>query len=260
MSGRPTITEFRLPGATLRATAVGDGPPVLLLHAGGERRAVWADVVAALPPSAHRAIAVDQRGHGESSGSRSDGLPAFAGDVRDLVRSLGAPTVLVGASLGGMAILLAMADGDLDDLVTGVVLVDVVPSPDPRRARRYLRQSSTDRTGDMAESPIARDILAHAAQLTASARRLDTPTLLVRGTASEVTLEDDVARFLQLVPHASVREIEGAHHLVASEAPEALAEVLAEFLDGLGIASSTSNEGDGVRRRTVSAQTDRERE
>ena len=225
--------DLRLSDVTLRCTEAGQGPPVLLLHAGGERRTVWDRVAAALRRRGFRTIAVDQRGHGESSGSRGDGLPAFANDVRELVRSLEAPAVLVGASLGGMAILLAMADGDLDELVAGVALVDVVPSPDPARARGYLRASSTTSTGDMSRSPIAEDILAHADQLTASAKRLDKPTLLVRGTESEVTLQSDVERFLRLVPHASVREVAGAHHLIAREAPDALADVLIEFLDSV---------------------------
>jgi pimeloyl-ACP methyl ester carboxylesterase len=225
--------EIEVDGATLRTTDDGVGIPVLLLHAGGERRTVWEPVAATLRSHGCRTVAVDQRGHGESTGARSDGLPAFAGDVRALVRRFETPPVVVGASLGGMATVLAMADGELDGRVRGVALIDVVPAPDPGRARRYLAGSSTARTGDMSTSPIAEDILAHANALEAAAKQLRVPTVLVRGTESPVTLDSDVQRFLDLVPHASVRPVEGAGHLIAREDPGALAGVLFDFLETL---------------------------
>jgi pimeloyl-ACP methyl ester carboxylesterase len=214
----------------LCATNVGDGPLVVLLHAGGERRRVWEPVQAALAAGGFRTLAVDQRGHGESGGSRSDGLPAFAADVRELVRQAESPVVLVGSSLGGMAIILAMGDGDLGDAVRAVSLIDVVPAPDPTRAQRYLESTSSSQTGDMARSPIAEDVLAHAGALEAATTRCTMPTLLVQGTASPVTLDRDVRRFLELVPHATVRQVVGAGHLIAREDPDALADLLLEFL------------------------------
>jgi pimeloyl-ACP methyl ester carboxylesterase len=217
----------------LRATDVGDGAPVVLLHAGGERRTVWEPVQAALAAGGFRTLAVDQRGHGESGGSRSDGLPAFAADVRQLVRRAESPVVLVGSSLGGMAIVLGVGGMAVGDMVRAVALIDVVPAPDRTRAERYLAGSSDDRTGDMSRSPIAEDVLAHAGALEAAAARLTMPTLLVQGTASPVTRDEDVRRFLQLVPHASVRPVVGAGHLVAREAPHVLSDVLLEFLCGL---------------------------
>jgi pimeloyl-ACP methyl ester carboxylesterase len=225
--------DLELNDRRLRATVVGDGPPVVLLHAGGERRTVWQPVQVALAAGGFRTLAVDQRGHGESSGSRSDGLPALAADVRALVRVAESPVVLVGSSLGGMAIILAVGDEAIGDMVRAVCLIDVVPAPDPSRAQRYLAASSDDRTGDMSRSPIAEDVLAHAQALEAATTRMTMPTLLVRGTSSPVTLAVDVLRFVQLVPHASVRHITGAGHLVAREAPDALSGVLLEFLGAL---------------------------
>jgi pimeloyl-ACP methyl ester carboxylesterase len=225
--------EILVNDVRLRATDVGDGALVVLLHAGGERRAVWEPVQAALAAGGFRSLAVDQRGHGESTGSRSDGLPAFAADVRELLRRAESPAVLVGSSLGGMAIILAMGDGGLGDAVRAVSLIDVVPAPDPSRAQRYLEGSSNRRTGDMSRSPIAQDVLAHASVLEAAAVRLTMPTMLVQGTASPVTLDSDVRRFLRLVPHASVMQVVGAGHLIAQEAPHALANVLLEFVRGL---------------------------
>jgi pimeloyl-ACP methyl ester carboxylesterase len=225
--------DFVVNDVRLRATVVGNGAPVLLLHAGGERRTVWEPVQAALADGGFRTLAVDQRGHGESSGSRSDGLPAFAADVRELVRTAESPMVLVGSSLGGMAIILAVGDEAIGDMVRAVCLIDVVPAPDPSRAQRYLAASSDDRTGDMSRSPIAEDVLAHAQALEAATARMTMPTLLARGMASPVTVDVDVRRFVQLVPHVSVAHVAGAGHLVAREAPHALADVLLDFLGQL---------------------------
>jgi pimeloyl-ACP methyl ester carboxylesterase len=222
--------EIVLEDVTLCVTDLGEGPPVVLLHAGGESRRVWQPVSATLMAGGFRTIAVDQRGHGESSGSRSDGLRSFARDVRELAMRLQSPPVLVGASLGGMAILLAMAERPLMQMVRAVVLVDVVPAPDADRALRYLQESSNVRTGDMSQSPVAADILAHAEDLERAATSLTVPTLLIQGTASPVTLDSDVLGFQTLVPHASVRRVAGAGHLIAREAPQALGDVLLDFL------------------------------
>jgi pimeloyl-ACP methyl ester carboxylesterase len=132
---RPDVLEnelIELPGdgLTLRAEAAGpaDGRPVLLVHGGGQTRGSWGGALHALANRGFRAVAVDQRGHGDSDWS-DDGAysPAnFAADVRNAVRALGPePVVLVGASMGGWASLLAAPD--LGDALAGVILVDIVP-------------------------------------------------------------------------------------------------------------------------------------
>ena len=76
----------------------------------------------------HRAIAVDLRGHGESSPA-NDGdysVATFASDVAALIEHLGiAPAVVVGHSLG--AVIAAQLTGTRPDLVAAAVLVDVAP-------------------------------------------------------------------------------------------------------------------------------------
>jgi pimeloyl-ACP methyl ester carboxylesterase len=52
-------------------------------------------------------------------------LSSFAGDVAAVAKELGAPPVLVGASLGGLAGL--MAEGELGPILRALVLVDVAP-------------------------------------------------------------------------------------------------------------------------------------
>ncbi len=60
-------TEHRIPvnGGHLHAEVSGDGPPVLLLHAGVTDSRVWDPIVPALA-GRHRVIRVDSRGYGRS--------------------------------------------------------------------------------------------------------------------------------------------------------------------------------------------------
>ena len=76
-----------------------------------------------------RAYSVDLRGHGDSAWA-PDGdysLDAFARDVRAVARSVGQRPALVGASLGGIASLTAIAETEGEPLATALVLVDVAP-------------------------------------------------------------------------------------------------------------------------------------
>src|SRR5687768_11983229 len=106
--GRPAIRNFFLQrgGARIACTESGAGPLVLLLHAGGERRAVWTKVAGRLATAGFRSVAVDQRGHGDSGGAIEQ-LDDFVDDACALIDELDVPTALVGASLGGLVSLLA---------------------------------------------------------------------------------------------------------------------------------------------------------
>src|SRR4051794_24009321 len=96
--------------ARLIGNAIGEGPPALLLHAGGERRGVWEPVAERLAASGFRAVAYDLRGHGESGSAGAERLTTHAGDVAAMLGSEPVPALVVGASLGGLAALLALRD------------------------------------------------------------------------------------------------------------------------------------------------------
>ena len=105
-----------------------EGPTVVLLHGGGQTRHSWDGTWKVLVDAGWRALSVDLRGHGESDWA-PDGdysLDGFAGDVTELCADLDQPPVLVGASLGGLASLAAIADAPVQsDLARALVLVDV---------------------------------------------------------------------------------------------------------------------------------------
>jgi pimeloyl-ACP methyl ester carboxylesterase len=208
--------------ATLRGTATGLGPTVLLLHAGGERRRVWDPVVTSLASSGLRAVAFDLRGHGESSGQGTT-LDAFAEDVREMICREGGPIVVVGASLGGLAMLAALAEPSVARRVAGVVLVDVVPDPAPGPTRAWLDERGLRRD----RTELVEDTLERGPQLLAVTAELDVPVLLVRGGDRSPVPDADVDRLRRANPRVTVIVVPKAGHLVARDAPAELAAILA---------------------------------
>lgn len=123
----------------LVATAVGReaDPPVLLLHGGGQTRQSWLGTARRLAGAGRYAVALDLRGHGESSWA-PDGayrVANFAADLRHVIGTLARPPVIVGASLGGVTALL-FTELYGEHHLAGVVLVDIAPSLEPEGARR----------------------------------------------------------------------------------------------------------------------------
>jgi pimeloyl-ACP methyl ester carboxylesterase len=105
-----------------------DGSPaVLFLHGGGQTRGSWTPTADRISQEGWRAVCIDQRGHGDSPW-RSDGRYDNGDFAADLARAadLWPRPVVVGASLGGLAGLLAAGELDLD--LAGLVVVDVVVS------------------------------------------------------------------------------------------------------------------------------------
>lgn len=140
--GAPRRLELRgAAGLRLIADERGDaaGPPVLLLHGGGQTRHAWGATAEVLAARGWRTIALDLRGHGESEWP-TDGayeINDFAADVIAVVDALPAAPIVVGASLGGIATL--AAQGTIDrQLYAGVVLVDVTPRLEPAGVARIV--------------------------------------------------------------------------------------------------------------------------
>jgi len=207
---------------TLAGTETGEGPTALLLHAGGEQRTVWEPVGDTLARQGFRTLAYDLRGHGDSGHAGAELLQTHADDTTAMLAGEIVPPLLVGASLGGLAAMLALARPETRRRTSGLVLVDVVPNMTPARVRSYL----TELGYGLADRPIVDDVFARLDELCAATTELDgVPTLLVRGGRSPMT-DADVRGFLQLAPRARVEQVEDAGHLVAREAPSELASLL----------------------------------
>ncbi|HVT76258.1 MAG TPA: alpha/beta hydrolase [Acidimicrobiales bacterium] len=105
-----------------------DGPTVVLLHGGGQTRHSWHGTWQVLVDAGWRAISLDLRGHGDSEWPTDGDYShmAFAEDVVAVTQQLRTPPVLVGASLGGLASLLAVAEAPVqEEVARALVLVDV---------------------------------------------------------------------------------------------------------------------------------------
>lgn len=71
------------------------------------------------------------------------------------------------------------------------------------------------------------------ARLTACARALRLPVLLVRGGSSELVSEAAARDFLGLVPGARFVDVQGAGHMVAGDLNDPFTDAVVAFLDGL---------------------------
>jgi pimeloyl-ACP methyl ester carboxylesterase len=157
-------------GNTLVGDVYGEeGPPVLLLHGGGQTRHAWkktGDLIARLGRVAY---AVDQRGHGDSEWV-ADGAyqyDDFAADARVLADTLaergGVRPAVVGASLGGMAALIANSQpGRASGKTPGkaqhfsaLVLVDITPRVDVEgvsKIQGFMRAQLREGFGSIGEA------------------------------------------------------------------------------------------------------------
>jgi pimeloyl-ACP methyl ester carboxylesterase len=126
----PTTTFVGRDGLHLVADVLGpdDGPPVILLHGGGQTRHSWHGTATTLADRGWRAVSLDMRGHGESHWD-PDGdysLDAYAADITLVAGSLERRPALVGASLGGISSMIAIGDsGGGTALASSLTLVDV---------------------------------------------------------------------------------------------------------------------------------------
>ncbi len=208
-------------GVELTGEAKGEGPEILLLHAGGESRHVWRPVMSTLTKQGFRSVAFDQRGHGDSGGAAADGVLAYGDDAKAMIGLLHKP-VVVGGSLGGFALILALEALQAD--IAGLVLVDVTPAPNPEVTRAYLSPR-----GGLGASPLVDDILSRSDQLSHIVAGLDLPILLVCGGARSPIDDDARASFSSIAPQALIETVEGAGHLVARDAPAELSQLIGDF-------------------------------
>ncbi|MGY2026194.1 alpha/beta fold hydrolase [Nocardia gipuzkoensis] len=128
-------------GIELAADQFGpvDGPLVVFLHGGGQTRHSWKQTGARLGASGMRVVTVDARGHGDSAWApdRDYRRETMVDDLLLVLEQLGAPAVVVGASMGGVTGLLATARPG-GAAISALVLVDIVTRPEPEGVARVI--------------------------------------------------------------------------------------------------------------------------
>ncbi len=151
--GKPIGPVASFDRTALNVEEIGAGTPTIIFaHGFSLNLTIWHHQITGLADDA-RLILYDQRGHGRSAPS-TDGdysLDALARDLDAVVTAAGVePVVLVGHSMGGMAVLryCELFPATIGDRVAGVILVgttaaDVLTAPLPvgsgRRTRATLQ-------------------------------------------------------------------------------------------------------------------------
>lgn len=238
--------------------------PVILLHGLGDSMAFWSRQRDAFAEQC-RMLLVDVRGHGDSSlADNGDySIAAMANDVMAAADAAGFTRAhVVGASLGGgLAFELAIA---APHLVSSLAIVNATPTarlggwkgraliglrklmarfltpdkaapaiakrlfPDPSQAE--LRAEVVGRIGATDPTAYRRSLFALAEYDRADeARRIAVPTLFVHSEHDYTPLAWRQP-FVDAMPDARLVQIDGAHHAVPMERPDAFNAVLADHL------------------------------
>ena len=273
------------PPQTDRAQPATDAPaaqdaPVVLLHGGGAN-AHWWDHLAAPLARRHRVLSFDFRGHGDSSYPEQTRVGAFSDDLEAVLRWLGrSDVVLIGHSLGAAV---ALDHASRFPETRGLVLVDLARGTGTAPRRRARLALSFRRTYRSREEAIARfQFLPESAHATEALREyvarhsvleepdgrfgykfdpawfalpsrprpnladIQAPTLLVRGSESELLSESAAEEFIDQIAGGRCATIARSGHHILIDQPEALLTEVEHFLETHQ--AKTGSSGDAARR------------
>lgn len=242
-----------------------EAPRIVLLHGGGAN-AHWWDHVAPALSDRFQLVALDFRGHGDSTFPEETRVGAFSDDLELLLAHLGGPPViLIGHSMGGgVAIDHAARHRD----VRAVVAIDVSRGAS-RRSRRTarlalaLRRTYATReeavgryrflpTSDRASESLRSHIAGHSVREETDGRfgfkfdprwfglpakprpdlgKIACPFLLLRGSDSPMLTSEGASEIVAELPDGRAVCIEGAGHHVHLDQPEAFLAAVSPFLD-----------------------------
>ena len=157
-------------------------PAVLFAHGFGQSRHAWVRAAESLAVHGWRTITFDARGHGDSSRVK-DGryeLEQFVDDLRVVARSLEAPPVLVGASMGGLLGLVAAGETHPAPF-RALVLVDITPRWEAAGVERMLGFMRANPQGFASLDEAAAEVAAYLPQRRRRKDRYELAQLLRRG-------------------------------------------------------------------------------
>ena len=101
---------MRSEGHDLAVWVWGQGPVIVLAHGWGGRAGRFSTIAAALVDAGFRVVLFDAPAHGASMGHQAS-LPQFSRALREVGDDVGPVAGLIGHSLGGAAVSLAMRQG-----------------------------------------------------------------------------------------------------------------------------------------------------
>ncbi|MEU9178326.1 alpha/beta fold hydrolase [Streptomyces sp. NPDC048550] len=219
-----TVNGIRL--AYQAAGAGGDDPPVVLLHALGERAEDWALVRDALARD-RRVYALDLRGHGLSGRPARYSVELMRDDVLGFLDALGLDRIdLVGHSLGGVVAYLVAAE---QPHRIGRLVLEDAPAPLPRASAAPVRPEG-ELDFDWAMVLAVRPELDRPdpAWLTAL-ERITAPTLVVHGGPTSHLAAASFDEITARIPDARLITLPYGH-LIHAAAPEEFTRTVTDFL------------------------------
>ncbi len=241
---------------------------MVLLHGVGGYAHYW-DFVARSMRSDYHVIAVDQRGHGDSDRAESYSIKEYLHDLEAFVNESGLDNiVLIGHSMGGITGVTYAAWNP--EKLAKLVIVDIGPriSPVMTERKRKELQSKPESFRDENEliqflktrSPLqGQEIIEHHLKynitrdgkgnlvfkydraleklnpqspdfLWDQLHKLTCPTLLLHGAESDLLTNETAQDMVDVIPHCSLANIDGAGHDVPLDNPGAFESAAREFL------------------------------
>jgi pimeloyl-ACP methyl ester carboxylesterase len=194
-----------------------DAPAVVFAHGFGQSRHAWARAAETLAARGWRTVSFDARGHGDS-GRLADGryaLDQFVDDLRLVAGSLGAPPVLVGASMGGLLGLVAAGETRPDPF-RALVLVDITPRWENKGVERMLGFMRAHPRGFASLDDAADAVAAYLPQRRRRKDRYELAQLLHRGEDGRLRWHWDPALLdtvAQEGPRHQQRLLKAARHI-----------------------------------------------
>lgn len=246
---------------TLEYTKTGSGPKIVLLHPVGLSSEFWPVLSVKLQEN-YTVVTVDLAGHGASlDADRPGKMAQRVQDVAEVLREIGEPVVLLGASFGGM---IAMQIAILyPELVRGLVLA-ACPAAIPIAGRSAIldrakvaedagMQAVADATLERWFTPaflstgIVGEIRDRLLQnkptnwaaaweavvehdVTDRLSQINVPTLVIAGEADAATPLTAKRAIFAAIPGSRLVVILGAPHMVHIERPEEFSKIVTGFL------------------------------
>ena len=216
----------------------GSGDPILLIHGFASNHAVnWVNTlwVRTLTQAGYRAIALDNRGHGESQklyDPDAYGSDIMAQDARRLLDHLGigradvmgysmggriaaflaldAPTRVRSLLIGGLGLHLVEGRGLPDGIAEALEAESSAPAPNPTAAafRTFAEQTKSDLRALAACMRGSRQALSRA-----EVAQIEVPTLVTTGTLD--TVSGSGPALAALMPNAKALELQNRDHSTA---------------------------------------------
>ena len=244
----------------------GQGPALVLLHAGICDRTMWAEHLEPLAMAGHRVVAVDLPGFGEAEIEQGDEAPWR--DVLTAMDELGIDrAAVVGNSFGGAVALRVAAVAP--DRVTGLALISApAPGLEPSRQLEAAWEAEEDalkrRGVDAAVEAVVNswtlpDAPTELRERVAAMQRrtlavqpkaaevseapdpveedpdvlagLEMPTLVIVGDRDMPDFRQGAETLADALPNSRLEVIEGAGHLAPLETPDRFRDLLLAFLE-----------------------------